>query len=247
MPLPTLSHFPSLVSATCCKHFFVAVRGTVLGALMRTLLGALLGTILGAATSHASSVTNRVLIEHGKLVINHDKSIPEITKAQMFGGFKADIGLGLYQSRMTTELEIKPKGEGGASGLSITTRIKTSPVIYIAKEFPADSCAYKVVLKHEWQHYLFDRDVLRELNDDIYRLTQTVFATPMPKTQAELERAQKVFLQKFKYVYEGRSFPLHSRIDSPESYAELAGQCQGEIKKRLSAVPDQAPTPAGRQ
>jgi len=69
----------------------------------------------------------------------------------------------------------------------------------------------------------------------------------MPKTQAELERAQKVFLQKFKYVYEGRSFPLHSRIDSPESYAELAGQCQGEIKKRLSAVPDQAPTPAGRQ
>ena len=182
-----------------------------------------------------------MVFEHGKLTINHEKGIPEITKAQMNGGFKADIGLGLYQSQMTTELEIKPQG----SGLALTTRIKTSPVIYIAKEFPKDSCAYKIVLKHEWQHYLFDRDVLRDLKDEVFGLTQTVFATPMPTSQTQLELAKKVFFQQFKYVYEGRSFPLHARIDNPDSYAELAKQCQGEIQKRLDVAGNTTGTTAG--
>jgi hypothetical protein len=118
--------------------------------------------------------------------------------------------------------------------LALVTHIKTEPVIYIAREFPADSCAYKVVLAHEQQHYLFDRDVLGRLGGEVRGITQTVFANPAPASEAEVERAKKLFFQQFNHAYEGLSFPLHARIDNPASYAELADLCQGEIKTRLT-------------
>lgn len=178
----------------------------------------------------AAEVPNRVIIEHGPLTIDHSQGIAEITQAQAKGGFPAEYGLGLFQNRMTTSLEPAPTT---GKGLALVTRIKTEPVIYVAKEFPADSCAYKVVLAHERQHYLYDRDVLRALSPEVRGITRATFSNPIPSSEAELERAKKLFFQQFNHAYEGLSFPLHGRIDNPASYAALADLCGGEIKTRL--------------
>jgi len=189
-----------------------------------------------SAASLAADVANRVVFELGSLVVDHGKGIAEITQAQAKGGFRAvhdsahntDIGLGLYQNRMTTTLEATT---GQGKNLALVTRIKTEPIIYIAKEFTADSCAYKVVLAHERQHYLYDRDVLRTLPREVRNITWATFANPVPSSQAQVERGKQVFFQQFNHAYESLSFPLHSRIDNPASYAALAELCGGEIKK----------------
>lgn len=188
---------------------------------------------LSVLPAQGTEMANRVIIEHGKLVVDHSQGIAQITQAQAKGGFRAELGLGLFQNRMTTALE---PATGVGKGLTLVTRIKTEPVIYIAKEFPEDSCAYKVVLAHERQHYLFDRDVLRALPGEVHGITQAVFANPVPAGEAEVERAKKLFFQQFNHAYEGLSFPLHSRIDNPESYVALAALCQGEIKTRLGGT-----------
>ncbi|MCP5279876.1 MAG: hypothetical protein H6935_16200 [Thiobacillus sp.] len=194
-----------------------------------------------ALSGHAAELPNRVIIEHGPLVIDHTQGISQITQAQARGGFrslhraahKAELGLGLFQNRMTSTLETAATP---GKGLALVTRIKTEPIIYIAREFPADSCAYKVVLAHEHQHYLYDRDVLRALPGEIRGITWSAFANPVPASPADLERARKVFFQQFSHAYDGLSFPLHGRIDNPESYAALAELCRGEIKTRLGAA-----------
>lgn len=197
---------------------------------MLPMLFAFMACTLASSPGQGADVPNRVIIEHGPLTIDHTQGIAEITRAQAKGGFRAELGLGLFQNRMTTALE---PATGVGKGLTLVTRIKTEPIIYIAKEFPEDSCAYKVVLAHERQHYLFDRDVLRALPGEVNGITWSAFANPVPASEAEVERAKKLFFQQFNHAYEGLSFPLHSRIDNPESYAALAELCQGEIKTRL--------------
>lgn len=196
-------------------------------------------TAMGTAlASHAAEVPNRVVIQHGPLTVDHSQGIADITRAQARGGFRAvhgaQLGLGLFQNRMTTTLE--PASAPGKP-LALVTRIKTEPVIYIAREFPADSCAYRVVLAHERQHYLYDRDVLRDLAGEVRGITRAVFVPPPPANEAELEQARKLFFQQFNHAYEGLSFPLHSRIDNPAAYAELAALCKGEIRTRLGEKP----------
>ncbi|MEW6677983.1 MAG: hypothetical protein AB1421_08680 [Pseudomonadota bacterium] len=205
--------------------------------MIRPLACLLLLTCLAPALA-ARPASNRVTFQLGTLAIDHTKSIAEITQAQAQGGFKAlpgnDVGLGLYQNPVSTTLEVKVEASGP---LRLTTLIKTAPVIYVAREFPKDSCAYQLILKHEWQHYLYDREVLRRMPDEVRALTVDLFDTPRPATQVELDRARQVFMQRFKHVYESLSFPLHIRIDSPAAYAELAAQCGGEIGKRLAGNP----------
>lgn len=207
---------------------------------MKTMPWTRLSWMLALATlalsGHGAQVSNRLIIEHGPLAIDHSQGIAEITRAQAKGGFRAEYGLGLFQNRMATTLEtVSPPGKA----LALVTRVKTEPVIYVAREFPADSCAYKVVLAHERQHYLFDREVLRALPGEVRGMTWAVFANPVPASAVELERARKTFFQQFNHAYEGLSFPLHGRIDSPHSYAALAKLCGGEIKTRLAGKASQ--------
>lgn len=191
---------------------------------------------LRAGTCFAWEVSNRVIIEHGELVIDHSRSIGEITQAQAKGGFPARYGLGLFQNRFKTELTIEQSEAGTAKRLAMTTRIKTSPIIYVAREFPKDSCAYGVVLGHERLHQSFDLEVLRNLPGEIRGMTRTIFNVDELEREGtrNLERSRGWFFQQVKYAYEGLSLPLHQTIDNPESYRQLGTQCNGEIALRLA-------------
>lgn len=199
-----------------------------------TLLTALLFTFHAGADA-AWEVTNQVVIEHGTLVIDRSKSVSEITLAQGKGGFPAKHGLGLFQNRVTTELGFEQTDQK-LQRLTMTTRIRTAPIIYIAKEFAEDSCAYNVILGHEQLHQLFDLEVLRAMPDEIRSITQTVFPPDELgwAPTLDLERARKRFFQQYKYVYDARSFPRHQSIDNPESYQRLSTLCNGEIARGLA-------------
>ncbi|MDD5390423.1 MAG: hypothetical protein PHD37_13835 [Gallionellaceae bacterium] len=200
-----------------------------------SLLAALLLAFHAVVGAAAWEISNRVVIEHGTLVIDHSKSVSEITLAQAKGGFPAKHGLGLFQNRVKTELGIE-QSDPKQQRLTMTTRIQTAPIIYIAREYAEGSCAYSTILGHEQLHQLFDLEVLRAMPDEIRSITQLVFPadelgwTPVP----DLERARKRFFQQYKYVYDARSFPRHQRIDNPESYQRLSALCNGEIARGLA-------------
>ncbi len=179
-------------------------------------------------------IVNRVIIEHGVLSIDHSKGVKEITAAQAKGGFKADHGVGLFQNRIKTELTFVEMVAPGKR-MALTTRITTSPIIYVARELPKDSCAYQLVLGHELQHQEYDLEVLRAMPDEIRNLSQEVVDTDAIERSGNLDqnRARSRFFQQFNYVYQALSEMRHPVIDSPESYRHLGTLCNGELAKYL--------------
>jgi len=198
--------------------------------------------LFSLAVSGAASATwdiqNRVVIEHGKLVIDHSKTVMEITGAQGKGGFKADLGVGLFQNRLKTELAFDEVSFPGKR-VYLTTRITTAPIIYVARELPKESCAYQLVLGHEFQHQEYDLEVLRAMPDEIRHITRHVISADALEHTNKLDqkRAMGHFFQKFNYVYKALGEMRHTVIDSPESYRRLSQMCDGEVGKLLGAKP----------
>lgn len=184
------------------------------------------------------NVANRVIIEHGPLSIDHSKSVQEITAAQAKGGFKTDHGVGLFQNRIKTELAFDEVVVPGKR-MALTTRISTSPIIYVARELPKDSCAYQLVLGHELLHQEYDLEVLRAMPAEIRNISQDIFATDEIERTGSLNqaRARSHFFQQFNYVYQSLGEMRHPIIDSPESYQRLSGLCGGELAKYLAPSP----------
>lgn len=208
------------------------------GFLLAAVLG---GTVLPAWAWEAQ---NRVIIEHGPLTVDHSKSVAEITRAQGQGGFPASHGLGLYQSRIKTELTQSPVEANAPRRLNLTTRISTSPIIYVASEFPKESCGYGVILAHERLHHLFDLEVLRALPAEIGWITREVFPQDVLARDGlvNADRSRGHFFQRFKYRYDELSNLRHQTIDNPESYRRLGDLCNGEIGKRLAGMrPEERP------
>lgn len=196
-----------------------------------------LALTLRAISVQAWEVDHLLLISHGSLVIDHSKTMMEITAAQAKGGFPAEIGLGLFQNRMRSEVSMNPVDVAKqGKRLSLVTRITTAPVIYVAKELPAGSCPYQVVMEHELTHQQFDLEVLRSLTDELHRACQDIFppAALDRMTQASLIRGQDLLLQRLKFIHGALSFPRHAAIDNPESYAELSGRCNGVIGRMVA-------------
>lgn len=204
---------------------------------MRLLLLTVTFLALRAGNCAAWDISNRVVIEHGPVLIDHNKTVNEITKAQAKGGFPGGHGLGLFQSRVKTEL-VYATTDLNARRLSMTTRIVTAPIIYIARELPEDSCAYGVVLGHERLHHLFDLEVLRAMPDQVRAITQTLFAPDALDwtRKLDLDRMRARFFRQYRYVYDGLSFPRHQSIDNPAAYRQLGSLCNGEFSRRLAAV-----------
>lgn len=200
-------------------------------------LGLLVSGQVAATGPMSWQVNNRVVVEHGVLLIDQTKSVREISVAQAKGGFKADLGVGLFESRIKAELII---GELNVAGrrINLTTRVTTAPVIYVARELPKDSCAYKLVLAHEMKHQDYDLEALRLLPDEIRQFSQDVFAGNELEGGGDPARWQNRFrsrfFQQFNYVYQALGELRHPIIDSPEAYRQLSSQCNGELGRLLA-------------
>ncbi|OYY92690.1 MAG: hypothetical protein B7Y41_14900 [Hydrogenophilales bacterium 28-61-23] len=205
---------------------------------MRACFFALVAFSCGPAAGADWHIGNRVVIEHGTLSIDHSKSVKEISAAQAKGGFKADHGVGLFQNRIKTELAFTELAVPNKR-LSLTTKITTTPVIYVARELPKDSCSYQLVLGHELQHQEYDLEVLRAMPDEIQNLSQDVFDTGEIDRTGSLNqaRARSRFFQQFNFVYKTLGEMRHPVIDSPESYRRLSGLCNGGLAAYIPVGP----------
>jgi hypothetical protein len=189
---------------------------------------ALLLAWLGAGSPGQAApmeVLSRVDIRHAPLVIDHSKTIAQITRAQAGGGKPASYGVGLYLNNLKLEVS---GGDAPFGKFSVLTRIATTPVIYVAREFPADSCAYAVILGHERQHHQFDLDILRALSGDIEGIAREVFSE-----RDDSARRTRRLVERIEHAYAARSFAAHVAIDNPMAYAELAAMCDGAIRQHV--------------
>lgn len=183
----------------------------------------------------AAEVVSRVEFVHGPLRIDHGKTVAEITAAQAKGGWSANYGVGLFINDIRFEFAVAAPPAGPAAW-PVTTRISTTPVIYIARELPEDSCAYAAVLDHEYQHYRHDLDVLRSLPGWLAGVARDVLQTGRAMPVNDLERARNLYFQRVRHAYETFSRPRHLRLDNPISYARLGESCQGELGQRLASL-----------
>ncbi len=114
---------------------------------------------------------------------------------------------------VTVENAISVKPETACRGLRVELKFQ-HPVLRVARELPASTCAHAHVLHHEQTHVRIYRDMARQFSALAYPFPDA--ATPdlvlrYAKQQlAKLQEAQRLF-------------------DSPEEYAGNLTACRGEI------------------
>ena len=122
----------------------------------------------------------------------------------------------------------------------LTVTIGFSPItVYIAKEFPQESCAYKEIYSHELRHVKAYQTHVAEIEKDIVETLNSRFATGAPwrgpigqigeMLQRELDERWLPYIQRKM----NRVDSLQALIDTDEEYARLKNACDGEIKTRI--------------
>lgn len=115
--------------------------------------------------------------------------------------------------------------------------------VYVAREFPEGSCAYKEIYEHELRHVKTYQSHLKAIEKVLAETLNQRFATgapwrgPVGQTVARIQR--ELDERWIPYVKRelGRVDAEQALIDTPEEYARVAESCGGEIKKGMRGVP----------
>ncbi len=135
---------------------------------------------------------------------------------------------------------IDPSGRWECASPQITMTFGFTPVtVYVAKEFPQGSCAYKEIHEHEMRHFKTYQEhmasIEKALNDTLSSrfATGKVWRGPVGQTaaqvQKELDERWLPYVQREIQKVEA----AQALIDTPEEYERVANSCDGEIRKRL--------------
>jgi len=114
-------------------------------------------------------------------------------------------------------------------------------VIYIAKELPVDSCAYKEVLAHEMRHLQAYTDHLPKVEKNVRDALMKRFAdrplyapsgTAMSALRHEVDNSWLPYIKAELAMVEVEQ----AAIDTPEEYERLAKSCGGEAAALLGKL-----------
>lgn len=117
--------------------------------------------------------------------------------------------------------------------------IKLKPTVYLASEIPKDSCMYREVLNHEFQHVATDDRLAHDyqviLQDEIERFIQQTPAIG-PYTTAQKQQAQDWLTKRLDYTVQAIFARLNTDrlkrqalIDTKQEYDRVAHLCPGQI------------------
>lgn len=149
-------------------------------------------------------------------------------------------GNATVQFAMNIQSFVEPSGRWECASPQITLSFGFSPMtVYIAREFPAGSCAYKEIYEHEMRHVKTYQEHVLSIEKEMTALLNQRFATTSPwrgqtgqsaaRLQRELdERWTPYVLREIKRVEAAQAL-----IDTAEEYARVANACNGEISKRI--------------
>jgi hypothetical protein len=110
--------------------------------------------------------------------------------------------------------------------------------VYVAKEFPEGSCAYKEIYQHELRHVKTYQTHLATIEKDVSDTLSRRFVTGDPwrgSAGQMTERLQQELNERWlPYIKReiARADEAQALIDTPEEYARVADSCNGEIRKR---------------
>ncbi|PKO49301.1 MAG: hypothetical protein CVU31_00875 [Betaproteobacteria bacterium HGW-Betaproteobacteria-4] len=133
-----------------------------------------------------------------------------------------------------------PSGRWECASPQITLSFGFSPMtVYVAREFPAGSCAYKEILDHEMRHVEAYRKHIASIEKTLTESLTARFATgaiwrgPVGQTAARLrqeldERWAPYVQRQIKLVDEAQA-----KIDTAEEYERVANACDGAVGKVL--------------
>ena len=111
-------------------------------------------------------------------------------------------------------------------------------VVYVAKEFPAGSCAYREIFQHELRHVQAYQAHAAMIEKEVSDTLNRRFATggpwrgPVGQTQTRLQRELNERWIPYIQREMKRGDEAQALIDSPEEYARVANSCDGEINRR---------------
>ena len=151
-------------------------------------------------------------------------------------GLTRTNGVARFALNMPAIQDATERYECASPQITLTLGFKQMTV-YVGKEFPVGSCAYKEILEHEMRHVktyqAHVETVEKAVQEDISRRFVTgSFWRGL--AGASFERVSKELDERW-LPYVNREIQkvelAQALIDSPEEYARLSNACNGEIKK----------------
>lgn len=156
---------------------------------------------------------------------------------QVLGLTRGNATVGFASS---TPAIIDPAGRWECASPQITLSFGFSPLtVYVAREFPEGTCAYKEIHEHEMRHVETYQKHIASMEKELTASLTARFATgavwrgPVGQTatrlRQELDARWVPYVQRrIKHVEEAQA-----KIDTAEEYARVANACDGEIGKVL--------------
>jgi hypothetical protein len=146
---------------------------------------------------------------------------------------------GLTRTRFSTQMssQFRLEQSGGLWCVtSATAEIQVGYdqiVIYIPREFAADSCQHKAVLKHEERHVETAREVLRQIAPEVSRIVSGAYRQGRSRyCGASQERARdaamaalEAGMSRIKERANDLSARLQGAVDTPEEYRRVSASC----------------------
>ena len=150
-------------------------------------------------------------------------------------------GLSTTSVKTSSRVQLDPGGRWECASHQIKLEYGFSPMtVYVGKEFPSGSCAYKEIYEHEMKHVRTYQEHAKKIEQEINESLKQRFETSTPSRGARGETQQRLNVE-----INERWMPYIKRlldqanadqrlVDSPEEYERVASSCDNAIKKQLT-------------
>ena len=135
---------------------------------------------------------------------------------------------------------IDPTGRWECASPQITLSFGFSPMtVYVAREFPEGSCAYKEIQEHEMRHVDAYQKHIASIEKELTEMLNARFATgavwrgPVGQTASRLRQELDARWAPYVQRQIKRVDEAQAKIDTAEEYERVANACGGEISKVL--------------
>lgn len=135
---------------------------------------------------------------------------------------------------------IDPTGRWECTSPQITLTFGFSPMtVYVAREFPEGTCAYKEIREHEMRHVEAYQKHIAGIEKELTESLNARFATgavwrgPVGQTAARLRQELDARWAPYVQRQIKRVDEAQAKIDTAEEYERVANACGGEISKVL--------------
>ena len=135
---------------------------------------------------------------------------------------------------------IDPTGRWECASPQITLSFGFSPLtVYVAREFPEGTCAYKEIREHEMRHVETYQKHIASIEKELTESLNARFATgsvwrgPVGQTASRLRQELDARWAPYVQRQIKRVDEAQAKIDTAEEYERVANACGGEISKVL--------------